>query len=164
MKSACILTADERLRHELTLLLSAEGYTVTSSDKPSLFIVDTDTASPKDASEGVRLLTVSRRTQNDGGTHLTRPFTFDAFRAALKEAEATEVKLTLSKTESRLLALLKEAKGESVSRERLLKEVWGEDGTDALLNLYIHYLRQKLEKDGQRRIYSARGKGYFYKC
>ena len=64
----------------------------------------------------------------------------------------------------KLLSVLKAAKGKSVSREQLIKEVWGEKGNDGLLNLYIHYLRQKLEKDGQRHIFSVRGKGYSYKC
>ena len=35
-----------------------------------------------------------------------------------------------------------------------------EDG--GRLNLYICYLRKKIETDGKKRIFACRGKGYYY--
>ena len=158
MPAVTVLTLDERLRREVTHLLAPLGYTVDESGRAQLYIVDEDTATLQ-ARSSARVLTISR-----SGGNLRRPFTFEAFRNAVKAAFEEEESAAFSDTEARLLALLRDADGEPVSRETLIRGVWGEDGGDGLLNLYIHYLRQKLEKDGKRRIFSARGKGYFYKC
>ena len=73
--------------------------------------------------------------------------------------EGREVEL--SPREFALLSLLHEAKGAYVSREDILTRVWGEGTHDAsLVNVYIHYLRQKLEPTGKRYIHSARNGGY----
>lgn len=164
MKKACIYTQDERLFYELSLLLCENGYTVSEREDGALLIVDLDTLSRK-VKKGERMLTLSReRRRQEGGAFLLRPFTYDAFRDALADVEAQGDELALSATEAKLLSILKEANGKSVSRETLIEKVWGKSGSDSLLNLYIHYLRGKLEKDGRRLIYAARGKGYFYKC
>lgn len=164
MKNVCILTEDKRLSHELTLLLSAEGYAISAREDAALLFVDADTVMHFAAKAEERTITVSRDKKRSGGVFLLRPFTFEAFVGALKSAEVTDNAPLMSLTETKLLSVLKAAKGKSVSREQLIKEVWGEKGNDGLLNLYIHYLRQKLEKDGQRHIFSVRGKGYSYKC
>ena len=68
----------------------------------------------------------------------------------------------LSETERRLLLLLLENKGKVVTMEEISKKVWGRDEIKSnIVNVYIRYLRQKLEKDGSRRIiFTVRGKGY----
>ena len=76
-----------------------------------------------------------------------RPFSEKALAAALT-ALIENTSPDLTPTEEKLLRLLRDAHGEPVERAVLLREVWGEDGNDRLLNLYIHYLREKLEKDG----------------
>lgn len=161
MNGICIITKDERLKHQLALLVCERGYTVIKSGSPLLYIVDGDTASAFHAPDGARVLSVSR----EGGRGvLRRPFTYAELYAAIDAALESDEGSALSETEKRLLSLLKEARGEPLSREALIRGVWGDGGSDGLLSLYVHYLRQKLEKDGRRRIFSARGKGYFYKC
>ena len=161
MNGICIITKDERLKHQLALLVCERGYTVIKSGSPLLYIVDGDTASAFRAPDGARVLSVSR----EGGKGvLRRPFTYAELYAAIDAALESDEGSALSETEKRLLSLLKEARGEPLSREALIRGVWGDGGSDGLLSLYVHYLRQKLEKDGRRRIFSARGKGYFYKC
>lgn len=68
----------------------------------------------------------------------------------------------LSDTESRLLEILLEHRGNAVSAEELSKRVWGRDCVKTnIVNVYIRYLRQKLEKNSDRRIiFTVRGQGY----
>lgn len=72
--------------------------------------------------------------------------------------------ISLSSREYALLRALYEAKGEYVTREALLKTVWGDTESDpGVVNVYIHYLRRKLERGGHRFIASSRGLGYALK-
>lgn len=67
-------------------------------------------------------------------------------------------KIKLTSHEYSLLSLLLSRDGYT-SRETIAKEVWGE-ATDGLINIYIHYLREKLEADGDKVIISSRKYGY----
>jgi len=72
----------------------------------------------------------------------------------------------LTPTECRLLSRLAEHEGEVVPREELSRYLWGlDDAQDAsaLVSLYIHYLRKKLERDPRfpRYIRTKRGGGYY---
>ncbi len=65
----------------------------------------------------------------------------------------------LTEVEYKLLAAIVKADG-FISKEALLGEVWG-DGYDlGVVNVYVHYLRRKLEKDGKKVIISSRNEGY----
>ncbi len=68
--------------------------------------------------------------------------------------------IRLTEVEFSLLHALYAVQGEFISRDALLLAVWGEEGTNSLLNVYIHYLREKLERGGERVILSSRGAGY----
>ena len=68
--------------------------------------------------------------------------------------------IRLTEVEYRLLAALMSARGEFVSRERLLREVWEDGASGGALNVYVHYLREKLERGGERLIVSSRTEGY----
>ena len=63
-----------------------------------------------------------------------------------------------------LLLLLLEHQGGSVSRQQILEEVWGQsdEGANAnVIEVYVRYLRRKLEENGERRlIHTVRGVGY----
>ena len=50
--------------------------------------------------------------------------------------------------------------GEFVSRDELSRAVWGEGADGGILNVYIHYLREKLESKGEKVIISSRRGGY----
>jgi len=53
-----------------------------------------------------------------------------------------------------------------LSRSQILEEVWGldVDTTSNVVDVYVRYLRQKLEADGEPRlIHTVRGAGYVFK-
>jgi two-component system OmpR family response regulator len=69
-------------------------------------------------------------------------------------------RIPLTELEYSLLSILVGAKGEYVGREKLLLSVWGKDVAEGILNVYVHYLREKLEKGGEKIIVSSRKQGY----
>ncbi|MFO0104150.1 MAG: winged helix-turn-helix domain-containing protein [Cyanobium sp.] len=61
------------------------------------------------------------------------------------------------------LLLLLERQGTVVSRELILRRVWNDDRRTSsnVIEVYVRYLRQKLEEGGERRlIHTVRGQGY----
>jgi DNA-binding response OmpR family regulator len=71
--------------------------------------------------------------------------------------------VVLTAREYALLMLLFSCVGRVVSREQILAEVWNDDqGTSSnVIEVYVRYLRQKLEEDGEQRlIHTIRGRGY----
>ena len=74
--------------------------------------------------------------------------------------------ISLSKREFELLDFLVLKKGIVLSRHKILEEVWGFDyiGNDNILDLYIKYLRDKVDKPYQRKfIQTVRGIGFIFK-
>lgn len=76
--------------------------------------------------------------------------------------------INLSKTEFELLDYLVLNKGIVLSKDKILQEVWGYgyEGNDNLVNLYIKYVRDKLEKnfEGNRKfIHTIHGVGFVFK-
>ncbi len=72
-------------------------------------------------------------------------------------------KIDLTATEYKLLELLLIRSEEVLSRETILEKVWGFDfeGESNVLEVYIRYLRNKLEARGEvRLIHTVRGAGY----
>lgn len=79
------------------------------------------------------------------------------------EARRGELILNLTVTEFNLLYLLLRHPRQVLERGQILNEVWGYDfgGDDNVLEVYIGYLRKKLEAGGQSRlIHTVRGVGY----
>lgn len=71
--------------------------------------------------------------------------------------------LSLTAREYQLLLLLLRHRGSVVSRERILEDIWADQGGGAsnVIEVYVRYLRQKLEQDGEPRlIHTVRGRGY----
>jgi two-component system response regulator MprA len=80
-----------------------------------------------------------------------------------REAHRGELSLTLTVTEFNLLHLLLRHPRQVLERAQILTEVWGYDfgGDDNVLEIYIGYLRKKLEAGGRSRlIHTVRGVGY----
>ena len=71
--------------------------------------------------------------------------------------DGNEIKLTAH--EYSLLHLLVSGNGEYISRKQIAESVW-EDAGDGLINIYIHYLREKLETSDEKIIISSRKLGY----
>ena len=68
--------------------------------------------------------------------------------------------LKLTELEYALFSLLVSAKGNYVSREEILSCVWDGRADKGIINVYVHYLREKLESDGEKIILSSRNYGY----
>jgi DNA-binding response OmpR family regulator len=71
--------------------------------------------------------------------------------------------LNLTAREYQLLLLLLRERETVLNRERILREIWGdaESAGSNVIEVYVRYLRQKLEQeDGRRLIHTVRGQGY----
>ncbi len=71
--------------------------------------------------------------------------------------------LQLTRTEFRLLELLMRSPRVVLTRSRIFEEVWGYDfgASSNALEVYVSYLRRKLEAEGEHRlIHTVRGVGY----
>lgn len=83
-------------------------------------------------------------------------------RAAVVRRDGQEV--ALSAKEYQLLRFLAQRRGEVVSRDVLLKEVWGYNATPNTRTVDVHmtWLRQKMEKDPSAPVHlvTVRGMGY----
>lgn len=174
MPIAVILSNDKyfkiRLRYELEGLFTDLSDAREALARPdAVAFIDTDTYPIAPLPESA--LTFSRH----GGADLPIPFPLGAAERLLRGRTKKTARLTLlsdghtalldaravrlSDGEFSLLSRLLRAKGEYVDRQTLLSELWnGED--EGILNVYIHYLRKKLETENEKVILSARGKGY----
>ena len=162
--SAYIMTKDDSLFRLLSLLLEEAQFPLSEKNEASLFLVDLDTVSDRELP--ATAIGFTRKGEAAPFPVFSRPFDEELFLTSLAELKEGGAPLSLSKTEARLFSLLSEAKGEPVSRRALLIGTFGEAEAEneGLLNVYIHYLRQKLERDGKKRIFAHRGRGYSYKC
>ncbi|GMV65679.1 MAG: DNA-binding response regulator [Candidatus Hinthialibacteria bacterium] len=80
-----------------------------------------------------------------------------------REAKRGDMDLNLTVTEFNLLHLLLRHPRQVLERRQILNDVWGYDfgGDDNVLEIYIGYLRKKLEAEGSPRlIQTVRGIGY----
>ncbi len=68
--------------------------------------------------------------------------------------------IKLTDVEHALFSLLIEKRGGFTSREEILAGVWGEGVDAGVINVYVHYLREKLETEGEKIIISSRKHGY----
>ncbi len=177
----CILSKDKLYAQWLLLSLSESGSIVTVSESantaPSskVYIVDLDSASipNKEGSDFICFSEDRDRATRHAG--LLRPFSLEQLQSALSGSRRQSVEeledggervilfggrhIRLTEREHSLYSLLAEAKGASVDRAELCRRIWNCEDTESL-NIYIHYLRRKLEQNGVRAIKSHRGKGY----
>ncbi|MBI2166024.1 MAG: response regulator transcription factor [Chloroflexi bacterium] len=71
--------------------------------------------------------------------------------------------IQLSTTEFKLLELFMRHPGQVLTRDQIMERVWGYDfgGESNVVEVYVRYLRAKLEADGESRlIRTMRGSGY----
>lgn len=183
---ACVFSKDVEEGRLAELLLSerfAETHLLTAYDDfiardAAVAVFDLDSIIPP-ADLSSRVITFGRKaTDANPYPFLLRPYPVAAMRALIgngtnsntqktgfylskkdRTAEVDGEKISFSKQEYALLLRLYEANGEKVSREELLNALFS-DRTEENLNVYIHYLRKKLEKGGRRLIFSYRGEGY----
>ena len=109
-----------------------------------------------------RIRALLRRVDPSGAP---RPLAFADLRLdpTTRETRRGERRFDLSPKEFDLLTYLLRHPRQVLPRARILEVVWGEDfyGDDNVLDVYIGYLRQKTEADGEARlIQTVRGVGY----
>jgi two-component system response regulator MprA len=78
-------------------------------------------------------------------------------------ARRLQRELELTAQEFRLLEQFLRHRGQVLTRSQLLESVWDLDGdtTSNVVDVYVRYLRQKLEAEGESRLlYTVRGVGY----
>ena len=82
---------------------------------------------------------------------------------ATKTVRRLQTPIALSAKEFALLELFLRHKGEVLSRTQILDHVWdfAYDGTSNVVEVYVRYLRQKLDRPfGRQSIETVRGSGY----
>lgn len=135
-----------------------------------LIVVDLDSAVMPEKYSG-RILTFSRK-ERSTPNFILRPFLITDF---LRACEEHDEKITvdsasrlvtvygrniiLTETEYKLFSVLYENIGRYVPCDVLRKSVWGDEASDGVLNVYIHYLKTKIE-NGRKLIRSKRNVGY----
>jgi two-component system response regulator MprA len=87
--------------------------------------------------------------------------------AATREATRGDRVIPLSTKEFQLLSLFMRHPRQVLTRDVIMDQVWGYDyaGESNVLEVYVGYLRQKLEAGGEQRlIHTMRGSGYVLKA
>lgn len=108
-----------------------------------------------------RVRALLRRTGQEAGTRLT-------YADLTLDTETREVwrggrEIQLTSKEFDLLALFLRHPRQVLTRDTIMEEIWGYDysGESNVLEVYIGYLRQKLEAAGEKRLlHTVRGVGY----
>ena len=164
-----VISNDKYLITQAELLLSKRGAVVFSPDADAdITLWDKDTAENVSV-QGKKIISLSRIS---GEADELIPLSFDFYnslgesggrRLTLSEGDRTcfldarAVKLTSH--EYSLLSLLVSKGGDYAPREEISKVIFGDAG-DNMINLYIHYLREKLEGGSEKIIISSRKLGY----
>ncbi len=108
-----------------------------------------------------RVRALLRRTKADRSAVLT--FSDLSLDTSLRQATRGARVVNLSAKEYELLELLMRNPRQVLTREVIFDRVWGYDfgGESNVLDVYIRYLREKLEKPGEKKlIHTIRGVGY----
>lgn len=82
-----------------------------------------------------------------------------------KELIIEKRKVSLTKTEYRLLELFILNRDITISREKIITEIWGYDfeGEEKIVDVYLNSLRKKIEAPNKKYIQNIRGFGYMLK-
>ena len=163
-----VYTADTFLFQKI-LLDAPEWISIVrgESQEADILLVDTDTASVEVQS----YISMSRK----GGADISIPFPLgtlsEFFSDTAQGAELTLAltekaaylrgeKIKLTELEFSLLERLMRSNGGFTSKEDILRDVWHNEKDAGIINVYIHYLREKLEAHGEKIIISSRKCGY----
>ncbi len=106
-----------------------------------------------------RVRALGRRTGVDGSRVQVADLSLDRLRHEVRRGDTL---VHLSATEFDLLDYLMSHTGQVLTRDQILDHVWRYDfdGQSNVVDLYVHYLRQKLDKLGPPLIHTVRGVGY----
>lgn len=163
-KAVAVITEDIFLYQKIFLILQPYATITRRREEAQLCLWDIDTVLPPEDKENIIFI-------GRDGADVQRPFTHEEL-IRLVSGDAALLTLgdkcaflrgrhiRLTEVEFALLSAIFDKKGEFVSREELISAVWGPDFDGGVLNVYIHYLREKLECDGEKIIISSRKNGY----
>ena len=168
-KKLLISVADKYLYRKIELMLRDEYETVNSEYGGAVDLAIQDGTAP--------LLSTAPRSITLGDHHdLALPFSREMLLSAIsagsdahpiadlvlgdKCAYLRGEMIALTEVEFSLFSALMSAEGEFISRDELIGRVWGKDADGGILNVYVHYLREKLEYKGEKIIISSRKNGY----
>ena len=165
-----VLTDDVYLKRLIEIRLRHIGEVIDYSRtaEADVLIADADCSLSHDF--GGRVITLSREERE--GAH-TLPLPIGRLAQLVQEEGSSEPRLylrersavldgkeiKLTAQEYSLLSFLLSKRGGYATREQISREVWG-GASDGLINIYIHYLREKLENGGEKIIISSRSLGY----
>ncbi len=162
-----VVSGDEIFGRATAIELCEHGYDARFSHKIdggySIYVIDEDSV---DSSKLTRAKVTFSTVE---GYDLVRPFLISDLLNAVKKAEGdggadiTRFEhIDFTEKERMLLDLLLDNRGKTVSVEEISSRVWGrEEASSNIVNVYIRYLREKIEGDGNKRIIlTVRGKGY----
>ncbi|MBE6536543.1 MAG: hypothetical protein E7673_01180 [Ruminococcaceae bacterium] len=166
-----VITDDKYLFRFIELKLQGIADTVMGFDEAAeIVFYDCDSGTPLDETHA-RVIRLSRENSTDA---VTLPFPngfFETLFSEEKKGETLELsrdgkhvffknrKIKLTSHEFSLLALLLSGGENYTSRDEIARTVWS-DASDGLINIYVHYLREKLESGGEKVIVSSRKFGY----
>jgi DNA-binding response OmpR family regulator len=142
---------------QTTLEAKLQGFTIGADD----YI-----CKPFDYPEMVaRVQAVMRRVKKNGNLNnqSIRVQQIELQPGELKVVMPDGADVPLTPTEMQVLRVLMTSRGQAVKRERILSEVWNDDGTNSnIVDVYIRRLRTKLEEraNDPQFIVSVRGIGY----
>lgn len=114
-----------------------------------------------------RIRALTRRNQMSQNTALTHEILIGDLTINLDTYEVIESgnKIELSPRELKLLLYLADNKNKAVTRIQILNAVWDIqfDNQTNVVDVYISYLRNKIEKNGHKYIHTVKGIGYIFK-
>ena len=169
LKTVGVYTENEylfqKIRLELSGIAEAIRMKAESDGKCDIYLVDADTP----AFVNIQGLRMKR-----GGGDISLPFRIGSLRALLEQEKKSFIEVIdsqksvrvgkntvkLTELEYSLFTLLFGRHGEYVSREEILSAVWDGRADRGIINVYVHYLREKLESEGEKIILSSRNYGY----
>lgn len=179
-----IYTEDLALLRKIALALEGEAEVVRAErgDGRVYRMLFVDSRRAPSSFEGAGFLSgavvaVKRREEcSPGEVDLPYPFAFSELRELVRAEPVASARLSLdpesrsavrdgerirlTESEYKLLDALISGGGDFVSREELVRGVFGESADGGILNVYVHYLREKLEGRGEKIILSSRRGGY----
>lgn len=170
-KQVSVLSKNPYFEQKVRLILEPGCEVTDFFEKKStdVLIIDTDTCALPENYTGARVLQIGRGSRAD----ISIPFSHaelisiiegdgDCEKIALGDrcVYFRNEKIRLTDVEFSLVKALVSKRGEFLSREELLDTVWGGEKSQGVLNVYIHYLREKLEQSGEKIIISSRKNGY----
>ena len=168
-----VISRDKYLIRKIELELG-ESVTLGNEYREGSFdaaIYDCDSGLPLPEFKG-NLIMISRNSETEGALTLPLPIGEIKRRLLLGKEKSALIlsdngksvtlfgkQIKLTSHEYALLSLLVSGGDSYTSREEISRRVWGE-ASDSLINVYVHYLREKLETNGEKIIISSRKYGY----